>query len=324
MKSSRVILAIAFTCFPALALAAQLLVLNKSDATLTFVDPVSGKAGATVATGDGPHEVEVSADGKLAFVSNYGAKVPGNTLSVIDIATRKEVKRVDLGEMQRPHGLTFADGHLYFTSEQSRRIGRYDPVAQKVDWTFDVGQEGTHMVLASRDGSKLFASNMGSNSISVLEKHPGGGVWAHALIPVGAGPEGLDLSPDGSALWSAHSRDGGISIIDTASGKVTHTIAAKTQRSNRLKFTTDGKSVLVSDLSAGELAIFDAGTRSERARVKLGRSPTGILVAPGGKEAFVAVSGENRIAVIDPGTGKVLRTIATGNQPDGMAWLEKD
>jgi YVTN family beta-propeller protein len=306
--------------FPAFCLGAQLLVLNKSDATLSFIDPTSGKTSATVATGDGPHEVEVSKDGRLAFVSNYGASVPGNTLSVIDIIARKELKRVDLGELRRPHGLTVANGQLYLTSETSRRIGRYDPTAQRVDWTFETGQEGTHMVLASPEGTKLFASNMGSNSISIIERNAKGD-WAQTLVGVGAGPEGLDLSPDGRSLWSAHSRDGGISIIDLASGKVAHTFNAKTQRSNRLKFTTDGRLVLVSDLTAGELAIFDAVARTERARLKLGSTPTGILVAPGGEHAYVAVSGDDHVAVIDLKSLTVAKKITTGDNPDGMAWV---
>jgi YVTN family beta-propeller protein len=305
---------------PALCAAAQLLVLNKNEATLAFIEPASGKITATVPTGNGPHEVEVSSDGRLAFVSNYGDRVSGNTLSVVDVGARKELNRVDLGELRRPHGLTFAGGYVYFTSEDSRSIARYDPTAQRVDWTFETGQTGTHMVLASRGGTKLFTSNIGSDSVGIIERGASG-QWSQTLIKVGAGPEGLDLSPDERELWSAHSRDGAISIIDTASGKVTHTFDAKTKRSNRVKFTTDGQLVLVSDLSGGELAIFDARQRSERKRLQLGQSPTGILIAPEGGTAYVAVSGDNRIAVIDLRTLSVVRTIATGNGPDGMAWV---
>src|SRR5262245_25680148 len=116
MYLSRFILAAAFAGLPALGTAGQLLVLSKSDAALAFIDPASGKIAATGPVGEGPHEVEVSTDGRLAFVSNYGGRTSGNTLSVIDIPARKELKRVDLGELRRPHGLTFSDGKLYFTS----------------------------------------------------------------------------------------------------------------------------------------------------------------------------------------------------------------
>jgi DNA-binding beta-propeller fold protein YncE len=318
MRCMRVTLTVSLLAFSGLAAAAQLLVLSKQDATLAFIDPISGKTHATVATGDGPHEVEVSSDAKLAFVGNYGARTDGNTLSVIDVASRKELRRVDLAELRRPHGLSFATGKLYFTSEASRRIGRYDPTAQKIDWTFETAQNGTHMVMASNDGAMLFASNIGSNSISIIET--AGDRPQQTLIAVGAGPEGFDRSPDGRELWVAHSRDGGVSIIDVAAKKVTGTFDAKTRRSNRLKFTPDGASVLVSDLGAGQLVVIDVRTRTERTRLAL-PNPTGILIVPGGREAFVAASGGSHIAVIDLATMTIARKIETGGNPDGMAWV---
>jgi YVTN family beta-propeller protein len=318
MKFARVALISVLLSVPAFAAAAELLVLNKRDATLVFMDPATGKISATVPTGQGPHEVELSSDGKLAFVSNYGAQTPGNSLTVVDVASRKEVKRVDLGDMRRPHGLSFAGGKLYFTVEDAKKVGRLDPAGLKVDWTFDTAQERTHMVLATRDASKIFTTNMGSNSISIIQPGSSG---AQQLVTVGKGPEGLDLTPDGKMLWTAHSQDGGVSIIDTATGKVTHTFDAKTARSNRVKITPDGKLALVSDVTNGELAVFDTATRAERARLKLGRTPTGILIPPTGNEAFVAVSGESHIAVVDLKTLTVSRTLKPGNDPDGMAWL---
>ena len=73
-----------------------LVVLNKADATLAIIDPANMKLVGKVPTGDSPHEVVLSADGKTAFVANYGAQTPGSSLSVIDVATLKEIRRVDL------------------------------------------------------------------------------------------------------------------------------------------------------------------------------------------------------------------------------------
>ena len=315
----RAILILAATLLPTTGFSAELLVLNKSDATLSFIDPDTGRTHATIVTGEGPHELELSSDRQVAFATNYGASTPGNSLSVIDIKARKELERVDLGDLRRPHGLAFLDGKAYFTAEQARRVGRYDPQSKRIDWTFETAQEGTHMVLASRDGSKLFTTNMGSNSVSVIERGEGD-QWTQTLIGTGAGPEALDTSPDGRELWVAHSRDGGISIIDIASKKVTQSFDAKTKRSNRPKFTPDGKTVLVSDLSGGELVVIDATKRTERARIKVGRIPTGILVVDNHR-AYVAVSGDNHIAVIDLDSLSIARTIQTGGSPDGMALI---
>ena len=71
-----------------------LLVLNKEESSLAIVDPASGKVVARVPTGEGPHEVTASSDGKLAFVGNYGGRTPGSTISVIDLAAQKELRRV--------------------------------------------------------------------------------------------------------------------------------------------------------------------------------------------------------------------------------------
>ncbi len=320
MKLLNVIVAAIAAATPLSSIAAQLLVLNKGDSTLAFIDPESGKTSVTIATGDGPHEIELSSDNQLAFVSNYGGSVAGKTLSVIEVDKRAERQRVDLKELRRPHGLSSSKGYLYFTIEDSRSVGRYNSKTGTVDWTFDTKQERTHMILASRDGTKLFTSNMGSNSIGVLERGANN-QWHQTLVAVGQGPEGLDESPDGRELWTAHSGDGGISIIDTSTKKVVHTFDIETKRSNRLKFTPDGKHVLVSDLGSGELVIIDVRQRAERTHLSVGRSPTGILIEPEGTRAYVAVSGDNRIAVVDLKTMSVQRTIQTGNNPDGMAWV---
>src|SRR5262249_39716973 len=95
----------------------RLLVLNKDDATFVIVNPSTGAILGKVPVGQGPHELVVSTDGKYAFASNYGGQVPGNTISMIDIAAQKELRRIDVSPMRRPHGLWFANGKLYFSAE---------------------------------------------------------------------------------------------------------------------------------------------------------------------------------------------------------------
>ena len=131
--------------------AERLLVLNKDDATLAVVDPASGQVLGKVPVGQGPHELVASTDGKTAFASNYGTgPAPGHTISMIDIASRKELRRIDVAPLSRPHGLAFANGKLYFTIEADKKIARYDPATDKIDWQFETGQTGTHMVLPTR------------------------------------------------------------------------------------------------------------------------------------------------------------------------------
>jgi DNA-binding beta-propeller fold protein YncE len=297
-----------------------LLVLNKEEATLSIVDPSTLKIVGHAPTGEGPHEVAASSDGKLAFVGNYGGKTPGSTISVIDLIGQKEIRRVDLGVLRSPHGMFFADGKVYFTAEVNKIVGRYDPAGNQVDFLLGTGQNTTHMVIVSKDTSKLFTANIGSDSISIIERAGANG-WNETVVPVGKGPEGMDVSPDGAQIWTAHSRDGGVSIIDIAGKKVIQTLQLGTKRSNRLKFTRDGKLVLISDLDGGELVVLDASAKREIKRMKLGRSPEGILISPDGERAYVAVNGDNYVAVIDLKTMEITGRIPMGS-PDGMAWAD--
>jgi YVTN family beta-propeller protein len=300
---------------------ARLLVLNKEDANLAIVDPVSGTVLGRVPVGQGPHELVTSADGKIAFASNYGTgPAPGRTISMIDIATRKELRRIDVSPLSRPHGLAFVGGKLYFSAEADKKIARYDPATDKIDWQFETGQATTHMVLPTRDAKTIFTSNIGGDSVSAIQQGADGR-WTQTVIPVGKGPEGIDLAPNGREVWSAHSRDGGVSIIDVASKKVVQTIDIGTKRSNRIKLTPDAKFALVSDIDTGEVVVLDAPARKVIAHVPVGKSPEGILIPPAGGVAYVAVNGDNFIAVIDLKTWQVTKKIQTGTGPDGMAWI---
>jgi YVTN family beta-propeller protein len=293
-----------------------LLVLNKQDSSLAIVDPATRQVVWKVATGSNPHEVAVSDDGRWAFATNYGRGA--NSLSVIDLTARTE-KRVDISPLRSPHGIWFSGGKVYFTAEDSKAIGRYDPASGKVDATQDSQQERTHMVLLSRDGKTMFSTNMGSNTVNIYT--PGAGsAWTVTSVPVGPTPEAIDLSPDWKEIWTAHAGDGGVSVVDVAKKQVIATLPKLSQRPNRLKFTPDGKRVLISDAGTGELIVVDAATRKEVKRIDLGNAAEGIQIEPGGARAYVALERDNEVAIVDLATLTETGRIKPGNGPDGLAW----
>ena len=295
------------------------LVIVDKEGMLAIVDPASRQMVAKVRTGDGPHEVEVSSDGKLAFVSNYGASGPGNSISVIDLVNQKELHLLDLGVLRRPHGLYFAGGKLYFTCETNKIIGRYDPAANQVDWLLGTGLNGTHMVQLNKEMNQIYTANIAGNAIGIFDRTSALD-WTQTVVPVGKGPEGFDVTPDGKELWAAHSQDGGVSIINLFSKTVTHTFSVQTKRSNRLKFTPDGRLVLISDLAAGDLVVLDRATRKQLKRMPIGKQVAGILIEPDSSRAYVAATGDDNVAIIDLKTLDLVNRIMPGKGPDGMAW----
>ena len=138
---------------------------------------------------------------------------------------------------------SWPDGKCYFTAEANKAIGRYDPATRQIDMVLGTGQNGTHMVLASKDGSQIYTSNIGSNTISIFDR-AGAANWNLTLIPVGLGPEGFDVSPDGKQLWTAHSRDGPVSIIDISVQESGGHVFRADQTVESSQILSDGRLVL--------------------------------------------------------------------------------
>src|ERR1700735_3241089 len=151
--------------------------------------------------------------------------------------------------------------------------------------------------------------------------------WKVTSIPSGNGVEGFDITPDGKEIWAANARDGTVTIIDVAPKNAIQTFPIPVKGANRLKFTPDGKRVLISGLGAGpgaggvSLEVMDASTRQEVKQLNLGGGAAGILIAPDGSRAYVAVSTGDKIAVVDLETLEVTGQIFAGKQPDGLAWV---
>ena len=326
-----------------------LLVLNKGDTSLAIIDPVALRVVGRAFAGQDPHEVIASADGRTAYISNYGGFGAGfHTISRVDLVTQRPLPPIDLGPLRSPHGLAWAGGKVYFTAEGSKAVGRYDPAAGRVDMVLGLGQDRTHMIVVAGDARRIFTSDVNSDTITICDltharpmgpppgpppggdngggpppgPPPGGGRrpddWSETHIPVGAGPEGFDVSPDGREVWAANSHAGTVSVIDAGRKAVVATLSIPTRMANRLKFTPDGKRVFISDLGGTGVVVVDVVTRREVKRIDLGRGTAGILMQPDGTRAYVA--GGNGVSVIDLKTLAVVGHVVTGRGPDGLGW----
>jgi len=324
-----------------------LLALSKTDHTLAIVDPATLKVLAKIPVGDDPHEVVASADGKDAYVSNYGYG-RFHTITAINLVGQKPLTTIDLGALLGPHGLDFAGGKLWFTAEVAKAIGSYDPATQKIDWVLGTGQNRTHMIFVTPDLKWIATTNVNSGTVSIIEKVeaptrpppgpppggspngppsgapplilPPGGDWNETVVPVGVGSEGFDVSPDHKELWTADARNGNVTIVDIAKKQVIETLPVNAVGANRLKFTPDGKLVFVSTLRGGNVLVLDSSTRKVIKRVSVGHGAAGILMQPDGSRAFVACSPDNYVVTIDLKSLEVTAHIDVGGNPDGLAW----
>jgi YVTN family beta-propeller protein len=315
--------------------AGTLVVLNKSDASASLIDLASGREAARLRVGNGPHEAATSPDGGTVVVGNYGGVLAGNSLSVIDVARAEVVRTIVLDGFQRPHGLQFLDGRrVVVTAEMQASVLVVDVAAGRIEQDIVTGQRVAHMVAAPPGGARAYVANIGSGSVSVLDLRAGA-VLAH--LPTGKGAEGVDVSPDGREVWVSNRAEDTLTVVDAETLRVAATLPAA-GFPIRVRFDPAGERAFVTVPREDALLVFDRRRRELERRIAMpagtvqtegrllgstfGRStvPIGVVTDGSGRRVYVAQSNADQVAEFDVADGRLLRVIATGTEPDGLAW----
>ena len=296
-----------------------LLVGNKAEDSLSFIDLQSGKETARQATGDQPHEIAISPDGRLAAVVSYG----GQTIDIFDIAARNRIETVSLFPERRPHGILWLDdGRIIATTEGSDSITIVSPptgaAQQRKISSIKTGQKGSHMLVVTPDKSRAFVTNMQSGTVSVLDLAK---MRKIADLPAGTEPEGIAITPDGATVWVADRAGDQLHVFDADTLKPLKQIETG-KFPIRVAISPDGKTAITSNLGDGALGLFDVAKRSANGTIEISGTADSrqvtILFSPDGKNLFVAETGPDTIAQVDLAAGKVVRRFKAGKDGDGL------
>jgi len=298
---------------------ASLLALDRDGNALLVIDPANLQLRHRVATGTGPHEVVGSADGRYAYVANYGTKeVVGDSISIIDLVAGREVERVEVRPFARPHGLELVDDKLYFTAEHSRSVARLDLATRKVDWVMGIGLDVTHMLDVAPDGRTLYATSLLSDAVTAVQIGAPG-LAKLSTAKLGKHPEGLALAPDGKTLWVGQNGTGKIAVLDAQTLALQAELDAG-QYPARVKFTPDGKFALSIDPAGSELLVIDAAQRQVVKRLHIPGAVLGLLPAADSRRVFLTLAQSGQLAQVDLTAMAVERIVDIGRVADGMAW----
>ena len=278
---------------------------------------VLGADGLTMKTlpvGTGPHEAQVSPDGRTAVVTIYGDRTPGNRLAIIDLVRDTVLRTIDLGRYARPHGIRFLAGRsdrIAVTSEVAGAVLLIDLTTDSITPVPTSGRT-SHMVAVSADGRRAWTANVRDNSVSELDL-AGRAFVRKFAVP--AGPEGITVTPDGSEVWVGSNETGAVTVISTATGQPVFTFSGATFP-YRLDVSPDGKRVAIVDGKGGQLLLVDRATRQATGTVRLD-DPRGVSFAPDGRTAWVTV-GAGEVAEVDVAAAAVKRRLAVEASPDGV------
>jgi DNA-binding beta-propeller fold protein YncE len=322
MKRIFLLTAAAF-CFAGPASAETLIVGNKGEHTVSFIDLETAKEVARPKTGRSPHEIAVSPDGATAVVVSYRAPgYTGNSLHIFDVATATKVKEISLGDHRGPHGLKWIPGttHVIATTEVSQDVVIADIEAGTVVGSIKTNQQGSHMVALSPDATRAYVANIGSGSFTVMNLDT---MTKIRDIKAGNGTEAITVSSDGSEIWVGNNGSRSVMIFDTTRYEKIDEFSTDGVPI-RVEFNHAGDVVAVSEADLHRVAIYDAKTRERLALIDLTEAdaqvPVTMMFSPDGDKLWVATTASQKVVEIDTSDWSIIRTLSAGQGSDGLGY----
>ena len=235
-----------------------LYVLNDEGNSLTPIDPQTGAPGPRIPVAD-PYNMYFTPDGRYAIVVaerlgrldfrdphsfklHHALRVPcrgvdhmdfsadgryliatcefSGQLIKVDVAREKVVGVLTLPGGGIPQDVKLApDGKLYYVADMSRG-GVWEVTGSpfRIRGFIPTGA-GTHGLYVSRDATRLYITNRGEGSVSVLDLRSRKLV-AKWRIPGGGSPDMGNVSADGRVLWLSGRWNAVVYAIDTRTGKL--------------------------------------------------------------------------------------------------------
>lgn len=309
-----------------------LVVSNMNDNTVSVIDAASGRVVATLPTGEAPHEVAISRDGRTALVSNYGIRgKPGNTLTVIDVAKAVVVRTITLESMTRPHGMAFLPGDtiVAVTSQTTGAIALVDTRTGRMIRTLSTGGRTPHMLGLTARADRAVAGNMQDGTLSIVDVS---GRDSATLVRVGRQPEGVAISPDGATAWAGSNQDSIVVVVEAKRGVPIDTLRGF-GLPYRIAISPDSRLAVITDPIRANVRGFAVKDRKELFNIAVPRdslvataevpgspSPEGVTISADSRWAFVTLQGRNRVITIDIAKGAIVSYAPTGTWSDGIGY----
>ena len=309
----------------------ELILVNKTAGLVQFYDATTHAKLAEIVMPKLPHEVCLAPDRRTAYVSIYGLGVwnkntenPGREVSIIDLATRTKVGAIDVSPYKGPHGMAFdGAGVLWVSCDVSGVILAVDVAARRVLDVITTDSFGTHWLVVTPDGGKLYSSNKSFPYLCVVDTRTRKLV---TKIPLECGSEGLALSPDGTRLYVMAQRPQQTAVIDTATDRVIETVPlavfdpTPTEKNpqKRVKVSPDGQYVLVTSFNSGEIAIASVADLGAQRKLAVERGPMGITFIDA-ERAYVMNHDQGTVSIVDVPNARIIGAFSTAPGPETLA-----
>jgi len=264
------------------------------------------------------HELIRSPDGTKFYGSVYGGGIfgkntdPDRRIAVIDVATRRFERTIDVGAPVAPHSLMLdVNGTLWATAELDNAVLAIDPATDKVERVALSGSP--HWIAVSHPTGKLFASFKTKEAVAVIDIAARKQV---ATIPIEHGAEGIAVSPDGWALLVCAHRKGLVYAFDTRTNALHHAMPIEgapgtANQLRRVRVSPDGRYACVSSHVDNYAGVYDAYKFCQISGFPTLKAPMGFGFSADRRYAFLCCHDSAVTLEFDMARGRVTRQFET-------------
>ena len=251
---------------------------------------------------------------RVYTVSKKQYGVPGFNNAPYTIAPHGQLKDVEL-HLRNSSNTPIPGGHLSLTlpanfTYSDGDSGQRDFITDDAGRVTVSGVKGTQLpgsyTLSATSGIQVDTANVAVTGLGPVGK-----------IPVGIGPDGIAVSPDGTRAYVSNSASHTISVIDTATNKVLKAIPVG-NGPRWVGVSPDGTRAYVCCYDRGTVSVIDTASNRVMTNISCETYTRGIAFNPDGTRAYVSNFGSHTISVIDTATDRVLTSIPIGSEPTGI------
>ncbi|WP_109529278.1 MULTISPECIES: beta-propeller fold lactonase family protein [Nocardia] len=257
------------------------------------------------------------ANAAKAYVTNTDS----DDISVVDVKSRKELKRVSVGGS--PRGAVRFDREKnfgYVSNCAGNTVSVVDLNRDREVAKITVGIAPRGMTL-SPDGRHAYVSNSGDNTLSIVDLTERREI---RRIAMGANPRHMAVIPKANRLLVAQWGSDAIGNLDLTTGLTSLSALSAIPvgsgaRPYSLTPNSDGTVAYVANTQADYISVVDISNSSEKKRIQVGYGSRAIAFSSDEKFAFVSIENANEIVVIDTVKNAVATRVSVGPSPRGVA-----
>jgi YVTN family beta-propeller protein len=166
----------------------------------------------------------------------------------------------------------------------------------------------------AESGTFAYVANLRSDDVSIIRISDNSIV---ATVPVGDGPFGVAVTPDGSHVYVTNIFSSDVSVIRTSDNTVTATVHA--DGPHGVGVMPGGAFAYVANHNGRTMSVIRTSDNAVTAILTLGDNPYGMAFTPDGAYLYVTNTNSDNVSVVSTSDNAVIATVPVQDSPRGAA-----